>query len=44
MEAIYEFAAQDMPVTVAVTPDGDSIHASGPGTWRRPVFETSSAI
>jgi fumarate hydratase class I len=38
MEAIYEFEVQDMPVTVAVTPDGNSIHASGPRAWQRPDF------
>lgn len=35
MEAIYEFDVQDMPVTVAVTADGENVHASGPKTWRQ---------
>lgn len=35
MEAIYEFDVQDMPVTVAVTADGESVHALGPATWRQ---------
>lgn len=36
MEAIYEFEVRDMPVTVAVTAEGDNVHASGPEGWRRP--------
>ena len=36
MEAIYEFDVRDMPVTVAVTPSGESVHASGPARWKRP--------
>ncbi|MBC1183303.1 fumarate hydratase [Brevundimonas sp. WCHBH090558] len=43
MEAIYEFEVHDMPVTVAVTPDGQSIHTLGPSRWRRPVITTSAA-
>ena len=34
MEAIYEFEVQDMPVTVAVDVNGDSVHRTGPETWR----------
>jgi len=34
MEAIYEFDVKDMPVTVAVDSNGDSVHQSGPETWR----------
>ena len=34
MEAVYEFEVRDMPVTVAVTSDGDSVHESGPKAWR----------
>lgn len=38
MEAVYEFEVQDMPVTVAVTTTGESVHASGPAAWKgRPV-------
>ncbi|MGY2046695.1 fumarate hydratase [Methylobacterium sp. JK268] len=36
MEAIYEFEVRDMPVTVAVTAEGESVHAAGPLAWRRP--------
>ncbi len=33
MEAVYEFEVRDMPVTVAVTADGESVHESGPKQW-----------
>ena len=34
MEAIYEFEVKDMPVTVAVDVNGESVHNSGPQKWR----------
>jgi fumarate hydratase, class I len=34
MEAIYEFEVEDMPVTVAVSADGTSVHHTGPKEWR----------
>ncbi|NNJ95185.1 MAG: fumarate hydratase [Halobacteria archaeon] len=34
MEAVYEFEVEDMPVTVAVDTQGNSIHTSGPEEWR----------
>jgi fumarate hydratase class I len=34
MEAIHEFEVEDMPVTVAVDAQGDSVHVSGPKLWR----------
>jgi fumarate hydratase class I len=34
MEAIYEFAVRDMPVTVAVDARGTSVHETGPHEWR----------
>ena len=34
MEAVYEFDVRDMPVTVAVSSDGESVHESGPKAWR----------
>jgi fumarate hydratase class I len=34
MEAIYEFEVVDMPVTVAVDPEGNAVHRSGPAEWR----------
>jgi fumarate hydratase class I len=33
MEAVYEFDVKDMPVTVAVSADGESVHDSGPKKW-----------
>ncbi|MGI4758658.1 MAG: FumA C-terminus/TtdB family hydratase beta subunit, partial [Janthinobacterium lividum] len=33
MEAIYEFEVVDMPVTVAVSADGTSVHKTGPAEW-----------
>ena len=33
MEAIYEFEVQDMPVTIAVSADGTSVHSTGPAEW-----------
>jgi fumarate hydratase class I len=34
MEAVYEFEVRDMPVTVAVDANGESVHDSGPREWR----------
>jgi fumarate hydratase class I len=34
MEAIYEFEVRDMPVTVAVSSDGTSVHHTGPREWQ----------
>jgi fumarate hydratase class I len=34
MEAVYEFEIKDMPVTVAVSADGESVHETGPKQWR----------
>jgi fumarate hydratase class I len=39
MEAIYEFEVKDMPVTVAVDTTGNSVHQSGPETWRLKIME-----
>jgi len=33
MEAVYEFEVKDMPVTVAVTSAGESVHSEGPKAW-----------
>lgn len=35
MEAIYEFEVEDMPVTVAVDSEGNSVHKTGPAEWRQ---------
>ena len=34
MEAIYEFTVEDMPVTVAVDTEGESVHKTGPQIWK----------
>lgn len=34
MEAIYEFKVEDMPVTVAVDSEGESVHSTGPAKWK----------
>ncbi len=34
MEAVYEFEIKDMPVTVAVDSQGNSIHEIGPKKWK----------
>ncbi|WP_428603409.1 fumarate hydratase [Sedimenticola sp.] len=34
MEAIREFEVEDMPVTVAVDTQGNSVHQSGPAEWK----------
>ena len=34
MEAIYEFDVVDMPVTVAVDSQGESVHITGPKIWQ----------
>ena len=39
MEAIYEFEVKDMPVTVAVDTTGDSVHYTGPATWKVKIQE-----
>ncbi|GLS26769.1 fumarate hydratase [Marinibactrum halimedae] len=39
MEAIYEFDIQDMPVTVAVDSNGESVHQTGPQIWKAKIEE-----
>ncbi len=39
MEAIYEFEVKDMPVTVAVDSNGESVHKSGPAEWKIQIEE-----
>jgi len=34
MEAVYEFEVKDMPVTVAVDAQGESVHTTGPAKWK----------
>ena len=37
MEAIYEFEVEDMPVTVAVDSNGESVHKTGPVIWKEKI-------
>jgi fumarate hydratase class I len=37
MEAIYEFDVVDMPVTVAVDSQGESVHITGPKIWQNKI-------
>lgn len=39
MEAIYEFEVKDMPVTVAVDTQGESVHQTGPKIWQAKIEE-----
>ena len=39
MEAIYEFEVKDMPVTVAVDTQGESVHLTGPKLWHAKIAE-----
>jgi len=34
MEAVHEFEVKDMPVTVAVDTQGESVHQTGPAKWQ----------
>ena len=39
MEAIYEFDVVDMPVTVAVSAAGESVHKTGPAEWKAKIAQ-----
>jgi len=39
MEAIYEFDVKEMPVTVAVDSQGESVHQTGPQIWKAKIEE-----
>ncbi len=39
MEAIYEFAVEDMPVTVAVDAAGNNVHTLAPAEWKRRIAD-----
>jgi fumarate hydratase class I len=43
MEAIHEFEVRDMPVTVAVDVNGESVHNTGPREWQKIIFDRLSA-
>jgi fumarate hydratase class I len=40
MEAIYEFDVKDMPVTVAVDTNGESVHITGPAIWQKKLADS----
>jgi fumarate hydratase class I len=40
MEAIYEFEVKNMPVTVAVDSQGESVHQTGPKIWKAKIEES----
>jgi fumarate hydratase class I len=40
MEAVHEFEVEDMPVTVAVDSNGESVHQTGPAQWRKIEFKS----
>ena len=42
MEAIYEFEVKDMPVTVAVDVNGESVHTTGPAKWQEIIAASKS--
>lgn len=44
MEAIYEFDVRDMPVTVAVSADGTSVHQTGPREWQAKIGKIPVAV
>jgi fumarate hydratase class I len=41
MEAIYEFEVEDMPVTVAVDVNGESVHETGPKIWAEKINQAA---
>jgi len=44
MEAIYEFDVKDMPVTVAVDANGESVHDTGPREWKQRIARIPVAV
>ena len=44
MEAIYEFEVENMPVTVAVDSQGNSIHDTGPAEWQRRIWQVPDNV
>ena len=40
---VPEFEVEDMPVTVAVDSNGESVHETGPKEWRVKIESISSA-
>src|SRR6202789_3742314 len=44
MEAIYEFEVVHMPVTVAVSADGTSVHQTGPAEWQARIAQSLPGV
>ena len=44
MEAVYEFEVKDMPVTVAVDVNGESVHQTGPAIWKAKIEEQAIEV
>jgi probable addiction module antidote protein len=44
MTVIYEFDVKDMPVTVAVSSDGTSVHTTGPREWQSKIGKIPVAV
>jgi fumarate hydratase class I len=44
MEAIYEFEVKEMPVTVAVDVNGESVHQTGPAIWKAKIEEEAITL
>jgi len=44
MEAVYEFEVEDMPVTVAVDSQGNSVHSTGPLEWANKIKNKSLKV
>ncbi len=44
MEAIHEFEVSDMPVTLAVDSNGESVHLSGPKIWSAKMAERIQTV
>ena len=44
MEAIYEFDVVNMPVTVAVSANGDAVHKTGPALWKETIGKQKIAL
>jgi fumarate hydratase class I len=43
MEAIHEFEIRDMPVTVAVDVNGESVHTTGPAQWQQIILKRQAS-
>ena len=44
MEAVHEFEVTDMPVSVAVDTQGESIHKIGPQIWQQKIEEQAIEV